>query len=431
MDRASQTACVLMLDLPASALGGIDLLSFTTSQRFRGIKNLPPGWHFVFVSSSSSLSVRHGAWFHVSDDKSGPPSIFVKKWDPATEDFVAEGSETEVMRWRANLGSIWREGLTPYRQSSGANESGDAEEESNDWERLTSRITPALLDRITGPTPNHWGLTSASSAAQDVDDIPGLSKDESIFQPEKELHFLPVDLKRTWREGATGRERTQAAQDRSWALGELIEQHCVGNNVQERETEVLGELQFTFLMILTLNNNSCLEQWKRLLSLLLTCRDAVKERATLFVEVLQTLRVQLAHCGDAEGGLFDMSDEGGRLLKTLLRGFRKRLEEINGQAKVDVMDVLEDLEGSLKEGFGWELDDSFVKRGMLELEDGEQVEMEINGIDEEDESGEYAPVVVELTTAQMRLLEGNQLGSEITPEESDDGDEVEDVDMSY
>ena len=37
-----------------------------------------------------------------------------------------------------------------------------------------------------------------------------------------------------------------------------------------------------------------------------------------------------------------------------------------------------------------------LKRCMLELEDGERVEMDMNDADEEDETGEYAPVVVEL-----------------------------------
>lgn len=414
------TPTVLMLNLPPSALGGINLLSFTTTPRFHGIKNLPGGWHFVFVSSTSSLSMRHGAWFQVKNTTIGPPEIFIKKWDSEHETFVAETSDMEVLRWRANLGSIWREGLTPYRQtvpssdsttgsgdkavasSSQSNEADFVEEDTTDWVNLTSHITVPLLTRITGDTtPDHWSLTSASSAARDMDNIPGLSTEQSEFQPEKELRFLPIDLKQTWREGATGRERTLAARDRSWALGDIIEHQCGG-----KEMEVLGELQFCFLMVLTLNNHSCLEQWKRILEVLLTCRRAVDERPKLFVELLSTLRLQLQHCGDVEGGLFDLSDEGGNLLKSLLRKFRKGLDEIAGTEKQDVMDELDDLEAFLKSGYGWELDDSFVRRGMLELEDGEQVEMEVAGYEEEDETGEYAPMVVELTPAQIRALSG-------------------------
>ena len=54
------------------------------------------------------------------------------------------------------------------------------------------------------------------------------------------------------------------------------------------------------------------------------------------------------------------------------------------------------LEGWLKEELGWELNDNFVRRGLLELEDGEQVEVEAGEMEEEDERGEFAPLVVDL-----------------------------------
>ncbi|KAF2115712.1 AAR2 protein-domain-containing protein [Lophiotrema nucula] len=430
MDPASQTHCVLLLDLPPSALGGIDLLSFTTTPRFRGVKNLPPGLHFVFAASDSSLSVRHGAWFYVSPG-SGPPQVFVKKWDPATEDLLAETNQSEVMRWRANMGEIWKDSLTPYRQtvsSTDSTEDDDTVEESTDWSALTSRIGPTLLTRITGLNPDHWSLTSASSASQDLETIPGLELSNSVLYPEKELHFLPVDLKRTWREGATGRERTEAAQDRSWALGDLIEHHCRGEAPREREQEIIGELQFSFLMVLTLNNNSCLEQWKRLLTLLFTCREAVKERTQLFIELLKVLRLQLSHCSDIEAGMFDMNEQGGGFLRPVLRKFRKAFDDLDGKRKVDLVEEFDELQDFLRDTYGWELDESFVKRGMLELEDGERVEMDVNGADEDDESGEYAPQIVDLTPEQLKELEQN--GESLASEEEDDA-ELDEMDTRY
>ncbi|KAK7608960.1 AAR2 domain-containing protein [Phyllosticta paracitricarpa] len=394
-------ACVLLLNLPPGALGGINLLSFTTTDRFKGVKELPSGWHFVFTSSTSSLSVRHGAWFRVNNTPGSPPQVFIKKWDAAAEELVAETDEAETLRWRANLGTVWREGLTPYRQS--ASKDGEEQEErESDWRDLTDCISADMLFRTLGDdaTPDHWALTSASSAARDMDDIPGLSKEQSAFQPERELRFLPVDLRQTWREGATGRERTDAARDRSWALGELVEQHCA----RKDEDEILGEMQFSFLMVLTLNNNSCLEQWRRLLELLFTCKRAVVERPGFYVKLLQLLRLQLKRTQDAEGGLFDLSEDGASLLKSLLRRFRKGLDELQGAQKADVLDELDDLEEFLKSEYGWQLDDAFVRQGMLELEDGEQVEMDVAGYDEDDETGEYAPTMVELTADQKKSL---------------------------
>ncbi|KAH9877654.1 hypothetical protein IAQ61_003022 [Plenodomus lingam] len=438
MDPSSINNCVLLLDLPPNALAGIDLLSFTTSPRFQGIKNLPPGLHFVFAATSATLSSRNGAWFYVTPG-SGSPQVFVKKWDQTTEDLIAETAQAEVLRCKANLGSIWKDGLTPYRQTVREEDSGAEDEwseESTDWSCLTNKITPTLLSRICGLNPDHWNLTSASSASQDLEEIPGLEA-SSILHPEKELRFLPIDLKRTWREGATGRERTEAAQDRSWFLGDLIDNHCQAEDQWGRESEILGELQFAFLMVLTLNNNSCLEQWKRLLRLLLTCRQAVKERSGLFLDLLKVLRLQLAHCADMEGELFDMKEVGGGFLKPLFSRFRLTLDDFEGNWKSDLVDQMETLQEFLQKAFGWHIDGSYVKRGILELEDGEQVEMDMNGADEEDELGEYAPAVVELTQEQLKVLNGSGIGTakskaDSSPEEeSEDEADLEDMDTRF
>jgi len=289
------------------------------------------------------------------------------------------------------------ERLTTYRQSAGegvgeregggVTTEGDeiGEGERGDWAALTAHISPALLSRFTNDSD--WRITSASCGAQDADHIPGLSSEETGFE-ERELQFLGIDLKRTWRAEAVGRERTEGAVDRSWALEE-VERRWGG----EGGDVVMGEMEVCFLMVVTVGNYSCLEEWKRVLGLVLTCKRAVGEREGWFVGFVGGLRRQLERGGDVEGGLFDMSDEGGAYLKGLLKGFRRTLGEVFGEGE-DVKLEMEQLEGFLKGDYGWDLSDSFVRRGMLELEDGEQVEMEMEEMEGEDETGDYAPVVV-------------------------------------
>ncbi|KAI9700760.1 MAG: hypothetical protein M1836_002129 [Candelina mexicana] len=394
MDDPGQGTAVLMLDLPSSALCGIDLLSFTSSPRFRGIKNLPSGIHFIFTGASASFSVRHGSWVHVGVPGSEGPTIVIEKWNVEEERLVNEPNQAEQMRWKANINTIWNEGLTPYRQSvpAASGEPGTVEEE-NDWGRLTSYITPRLLSRITSGHLNDWTLSSASSAKEDTEKIPGLSSEGEFATADEPLHLLPINLKRTWREGAVGRERTEAAKDRSWALGDLIERHCS----EDGEGQIIGEMQFTFLMVLTLGNYSCLEQWKRILNLTFTSQSATNERPNLFVMILSTLRLQLQHSNDVEGGLFYFSDEGGAMLQNLLKTFRRGLEDQNAKKHSAIMNELYELENYVKLAYGWELSDSYVRRGMLELEDGELIEMEVNDLEAEDERGEYAPVILEMT----------------------------------
>ncbi|KAF2210263.1 hypothetical protein CERZMDRAFT_45774 [Cercospora zeae-maydis SCOH1-5] len=422
---------LLLVDLPPFALAGIDLLSFTVTPRFRGVKDLPTGFHFAFCGTSTAFSERHGLWFYVPGGSfsQGAP-LYIAKWDAGNEMLGAVTDETDRLRWRANLGSIWKEGLTPFRQTSTKNTVSTGGE-INDWPMLTSAISASLLSRITGGDSNHWYLSSASSARRDIEDIPGLDEeDKKALQADKELNFLPVDLKKTWREGATGRERTEAAQDRSWALAHLVENYCTDGDIKQ----IIGELQFCFLTILTINNFSCLEQWKRLCSLIFTCKTAVLDSSDFFVSAIATLRLQLQHCKDAEGGLIDLADDGGSLLKALLVRFRSGLKGMTGTGVSDVVDELDDLEDYLRQEHGWTLGGDHLRSGVLELEDGEQLHMDSTAYDEDDETGEYAPQIVNLTPEQAKLLNitpdhARKLGIDLSKASLDDpAQEVVDTD---
>ncbi|KAI9828962.1 MAG: hypothetical protein M1819_006461 [Sarea resinae] len=411
MEDTNQSV-VLMLDLPAKSLCGINLLSFTTNPKFQGIKGLPPGIHFIFTGATNSFSVRHGVWFRIERPNSTDPiDVVIKKWDAEREELVDETDKAEQLRWRANLGTIWNDRLTPYRQSAATKESqedGALVEQKGDWGRLSDFVTSTLLSRILGGEWNDWKITSASSAKEDMEDIAGLSQRSppSSIQPEKVLKFLPINLKETWRAGATGRERTEGAQDRSWALGNVISNYCSYGIAEE----VIGEMQFSFLMVLTLNNFSCLEQWKRILSLMFTCSSAIAERPELYIRLLECLNLQLHHHDDIEGGLLGLEDETGVMIRRLLKIFRRNLDDVFSPPLLSVRNSLDELEAFLKSEFDWYLSDSWVRSGMLELEDGEQVEMDTIDMEDEDETGEYAPVVLDLEALPKSIHDSDSDG---------------------
>ncbi|PYI10230.1 hypothetical protein BO78DRAFT_394338 [Aspergillus sclerotiicarbonarius CBS 121057] len=441
----SPSPTILLSHLPPKTFVGIDLITFTSTPNFHGIRDLPSGWHFLYTGTTESLSLRSGGWFYVGDLSTlgshqdgaiipAPTSadIIIWKWNTDTEALspLTANSDTdqqEAVRHKANLGAIWqRGGLFRYcgrvspaalsQQNSGRPVQYEIDEEDEaegrqTWKDLTDQLTPGLLTRVVGDpvldvdSRPRWMVTSASSALRDNDVIPGITDTEAAEELEKvtgekesEFSFLPVDLKRTWREGAIGRERTEAAQDRSWALGDLVQRFSEAGGERVGEAQVLGELQFTFLMILTLMNYSCLQQWKRLLELVLTCRSAIRDREMLVSGVLRLLLLQLKRCDDVEGGLFDLDgEEGGEFLRKLLIKFRRSLYEIADGAESVVKAEFDKLEAWVKEEYDWELNrEVVVRRGMVQLEDGEQVELDMHDDDEDDELGEYAPMVVDL-----------------------------------
>lgn len=333
------------------------------------------------------------------------------RWSREEECLLPETETDAVEKARRDLAARGRErGLLDYMQrGSGERGGGELAEE---WRGLTGYVTDALLDRVLlgagqdgeemrdgcEKSRDGWRISSVSSAPQDEEQIPGLTAFESAIGGEEGLNFLPIDLKRTWREGAVGRERTDAVRDRSWYLGRLVDLAAgSGGDRRVGAAQLLGELQLCFLMVLTLANWSCLEQWKRILGVLLSCRQALGEVEDYFVAVVKVLGLQLKHCQDVEGGLFDFKEEGAGWLRGLLAQFRRNAEEILGDTDGEGLKAeLEKVEVYLKGEYDWESEKDMVKRGMLELEDGERVDMDMNGADEEDETGEYAPVVVDL-----------------------------------
>lgn len=476
---------LLLPHLPPKTLVGVDLITFTSTANFHGIRDLPSGWHFLYTGTTESLSLRCGAWFHVGDislagegsgdtalvvaqGQNAGPEIHIWRWNPENESLVSlkrdsDSDRQDAMRYKANLAAIWQSGgLFRYRsrvapsmlstragekQADAAQMEDDEEIEERgrrDWRQLTDRISPRLLSRIIGDpevdVDGHprWTMTSASTANRDADQIPGLGAGETDVseglgaEREREFGFLPIDLKRTWREGAIGRERTEAAQDRSWALSDLILRYSSSVSgeitVDERtgESQILGELQFTFLMVLTTMNFSCLQQWKRLLELTLTCRRAIIDRETFMSDVVRLLLRQLQRCDDVEGGLFEIDgDEGGAFLRKLLMKLRRSVDEVAVTgAGSRIRAELEELEAWVKEEYDWELKrESIVRRGMLQLEDGEEVEMDMDDNDEDEETGEYAPQVVDLD-------EGNAIEEDRDNTIEEDGT-MSDADMRY
>ena len=386
LDRSQPySPAILLLDMPPSILCGIDLLSFTTTPAFHGFKDLPSGFHFIFSSETSSMSIRDGFWFHVPEISStSHPPLIVRKWN-AGEGCLVAVDDTET--YRGSLKELWEKGLAPYRQSADKTSVSSP----TDWEGLTEHITPLVLENLT--QSKVWSLTSASSAQVDTDSIPGISEEEMGFK-ERELGVLGIDLRRTWPEGAVGRERTDAAMDRSWALNDLVQKWQGGGG--EWGAILLGQMEACFLMVLTLANYSCMEEWKRCLGLVLRCRSAIRDHEAFFATFLTLLNKQLQRCEDVEGGLFDMSDGAG-LLKSLLKGLKRILgRDFQNDEVTDVKEAMILLEDTLRKIYAWDLSDAFVRKGAMELEDGETVEMQVDGMDEEDETGEYAPLIIDL-----------------------------------
>ena len=412
--RVRSSPTIFLQALPTKSLVGIDLFSFNSSPTFRGITAIPPGPHFIYTGTDASLSIRHGNWVYIEPPSSATfPQTSIWHWNTDSESLEQINDDDRnalIMEpdHRPDRGLISYSDLV---DASGQQyENGRRSDTASigtfqQWASLTVHVTQAVLDRVLVIAPplsnstthaSSHRVSSVSSATMDVEHIPGLSSSESRLDDEAPLNFLSIDLKRTWREGAIGRERTESVLDTSWYLSHLMDSLSADGDRKAGAAQILGELQFCFVAVLALANWSCLQQWKRVLGLLLGCRKAVGEIEQYFVEVLKVLRLQMECCEVVEGGLFEFKEEGSTgWLRSLLGGFKDGVEEMHN-GKGPLWEEIGRLEEFMRQKYGWEVSGNILKRGLLELEDGERVEMDMNGADEEDESGDYAPVIVDL-----------------------------------
>lgn len=280
-------ATFVFLDVPAGTQFGIDMKTWTTGEKFKGVKMIPPGIHFVYFSATNNhgdVAPRVG---FMHDFKRS--EFVVKKWDSENEGIsLIEVSDIEVARLKADLLNLDRY-LGPYPF--------DAYKK---WKSLTDRITVNHLSRLV-PTSG-WIRSALELSAGEMNASPKVKKRRSrpSTAEEKEDDLLPelkpvpgTELRLThlplesYPKGSTPAEITKHSLDQSYTLESML-------STYENVCDLIGELQFTFVCFLVGYSLEALDHWKMLVKLLCSCETAVSHRTQLYSQFIEALEVQLA-----------------------------------------------------------------------------------------------------------------------------------------
>ncbi|KAF0449825.1 AAR2-domain-containing protein [Gigaspora margarita] len=271
-------AFLLFLDAPTGLEFGIDYNSWQTGPRFKGVKLIPPGLHFVYYSTSdkSGISGLRNGFFKFYESK----EVVIKYWDPNIED-IKRDDET-VPEQNERLKSDMRQfdsflGVYPLTPPT----------DWKKWINLTNYITPSLISRIL---PNEGRMNNVSSSTVDEDELLNIKGSSKFY--EDIILFTKFDLKKSWRPGAVGQEITKYSLDKSWLLCELL------TSVYKNDyKELLGELQLSFVCLLIGQNFAGFTQWKNLVQLICMCKEAINTyNMTLFSEFVDVINFQLEEC---------------------------------------------------------------------------------------------------------------------------------------
>ncbi|KFY27373.1 hypothetical protein V493_03538 [Pseudogymnoascus sp. VKM F-4281 (FW-2241)] len=403
---------VIIAGVPAGSFIGYDTvgLNVDKNHHFGGIRELPPGPHFIYGGSMSEISTRNGLWIISNKRVSGEPGeIFVKKWDRHTETLEDEDSAIEIRNQKDNIQSTYstllpyniRAAQAPELSKSKATSMETLGDDPKTWQDLTSAIKGPMLSRVTGGNWNEWKVTSMDERkptdTEPVDIVPE-TVDAAIAE-EKKLGFIFPAGSKTYSETVVGRARSEQAMDSSSHVRGVIADNCTS----EGPDDVLGELQFCYLTGVLLCNICCMEQWGHVVKILFKAFRFAVEEAPFFVRFLEVFQAQLVYDDEyLQGSIFDHSHHLQDELKVELTIFKSRLTEQlsakpNGLSKEE--NELKAAFGRLEtwlSKWGWDLGGNYLRVGKIQLEDGEYVDAEMEDLEAEDERGEYAPVMVEL-----------------------------------
>eukprot|EP00055_Hartaetosiga_balthica_P005444 m.15971 g.15971 ORF g.15971 m.15971 type:complete len:394 (-) comp4551_c0_seq1:123-1304(-) len=368
---------VLALDVPAGTQFGIDAMAWTTGPRFKGVKMVPKGLHFIYhsavdSSSSATLSAAPRAGFF----------IFMDAGDAVKSVWNEEGEQLELIKIDNDDKLRIKDDLQNLDRYLGKY----PDEQLRSWTSLTKFITHPTLQRVQ-PT---CGYVSSAPIMQGVSGVMGKrgSKEESGAQKFKDSwkHLQPVDgtsfsftsiPTRLFPPGCSGADLTKHSMDKSYTLEYVLSQ------IPEGENGFVGEFQLAFIIFLVGQVFEGFEQWKAFVHLLCSCDDAIIQRPGLFAKFLECMHEQM---NQVPSDFFIDVLSNNNFLCSTLKDFYERLdaavfgEEVDNTVRKNLMKAATSLKKLILDRFGWDVSDGG------------------------DDDGEDDPIVVHLANAMEDIL---------------------------
>ncbi|XP_015691653.1 protein AAR2 homolog isoform X2 [Oryza brachyantha] len=282
-------ATLFLLDVPQRTLLGVDAQVFSVGPKFKGIKMVPPGPHFVYYCSPN----RHGNEFAPTVGfflTTHPSEVIVRKWHTQEERLIKLSEEEEIRYSEAVRRFEFDSELGPYNLDS-----------FGDWKQLSSYFSQSIIERLE---PIGGEITIALESSW-IDRAPQTDLERRLMDQLKDGKFtknapvrsewkgcyyttIPASIKHS---SISGNELTALNLDKTSLL------ECVlAKNYQGQEELLLGELQFAFIAFMMGQSLEAFMQWKALVSLLLSCSEApLHTRTNMFVKFIKVIYYQLKH----------------------------------------------------------------------------------------------------------------------------------------
>lgn len=358
-------AFLVLEGLPVGSEFGIDLQFFRTGEKFKGVKLIPPGIHFIFASATDKITNQAGprcGFFHNFVSK----EILVKRWSPLDEDFLSDEQPCEevIERYRANIKDLDRY-LGAYRYSS-----------YKTFKDLTSHLTNDCVKRLM---PDCDRIRTVPYLTRRATDQP-TTRVRRFHRIEDDEHNLLPELRPDDRTIIKFTKIPETHLDSNHKIDfDRVTEYNLDTTTKLVQTFVdsqgiqhlLGEFQFSFLVFILCHVYDCFERWKCLLQLICNADSGLSLPSLgvdFYSNFVRTLKSQLHHVSP---DIFEDLLEEHNLIRSHLRTFLQNVEDCEDIPKdSSLLSLASDLRSFLEEKFEWHLD--------IDLDEDEPVIVEIS-----------------------------------------------------
>ncbi|XP_002161006.1 protein AAR2 homolog [Hydra vulgaris] len=326
----SDKGCLIMDNVPPGTEVGIDYHSWYTGTQFKGISNIPPGFHMLFFSATDKYgngASRTSYFLFVKKS-----ALLYRKYDKQLEDLIDNQSE------ESNLPSIEEVAkyLAPYPL-----------EQCAKWPQHTNYINDDLLQRVQPLLKKLDALTEVSLQTSAVRKKKVFNLDSRIVHKECEEGLIRFSkIPDTFPLSTTPAEKTLHCIDSTYFLKQFI------NSLPKGEDDILGELQFAFICFLLGQVYDAFDHWKALINLIASCQNYLSENHEFFCKFIDIVERQLEEI--PEDFFVDIVAQNNFLVKTFKNFFTNfdNPEQINNK----LLHRASIFKGKIIERFHWDLD---------------------------------------------------------------------------
>ncbi|KAL7633451.1 UNVERIFIED_CONTAM: hypothetical protein RMT77_016322 [Armadillidium vulgare] len=319
-------AKLIILGLPEGSEFGIDLQGWTIGNKFKGLKMIPPGFHFYYISIANKygdLAPRIGCCHYFHEEE-----ILVKKYNPDEED-ISDGSKEVIASIKKTFNEI-DAGLGPFPFECWTK-----------WVSLTHHISHQELERLVSGKDkihtmleliNEENIENSDSLDEDLlnhrncgsnvdEELPCFPEKKSKNNVSQLKNKTPFPMRsgmeikfcefpsKPYRDGASPSEISKGSIDSSYTMSYLLQQLI-------SSTELLSEVQFSFVCFLVGQDWDSWEHWRKLILAFCCAEETLIENSDLYFKFLSIFHFQIQEVPE---DLFVDIVEGKNFLVVALR----------------------------------------------------------------------------------------------------------------